>query len=56
MDLICSDSMGDVCDTDDDNDGVLDIYDNCQYIANINQIDNDKYLTILFLFIVAATQ
>lgn len=35
------DSLGDVCDADDDNDGVLDISDNCQYIANPNQLDSD---------------
>ena len=37
------DEKGDVCDDDDDNDGVLDTQDNCQYDANSNQsdIDND---------------
>jgi hypothetical protein len=33
--------MGDVCDDDDDNDGVLDVSDNCQFDANPGQEDND---------------
>lgn len=31
-----------MCDTDDDNDGVLDVNDNCPLIANSNQLDTDK--------------
>ncbi len=35
------DEIGDACDVDDDNDGVLDVNDNCPLIANANQADND---------------
>ena len=35
------DGMPDNCDNDDDNDGVLDINDNCPLIANSNQLDTD---------------
>jgi hypothetical protein len=35
------DGIGDVCDTDDDNDTVLDGGDNCQFIANTNQANFD---------------
>jgi CSLREA domain-containing protein len=36
------DTQGDACDTDDDNDGVLDAApDNCQFVANANQANND---------------
>ena len=34
-----SDLIGNVCDPDDDNDGILDINDNCQFIANPLQED-----------------
>ena len=30
-----------MCDDDDDNDGVLDVNDNCQFVANADQLDND---------------
>ena len=33
------DSQGDVCDADDDNDGVLDTVDNCQLVSNPLQTD-----------------
>lgn len=33
---------GDVCDTDDDNDGVADLVDNCQYDYNRDQADMDS--------------
>ena len=36
------DSIKDNCDDDDDNDGVLDINDNCPLIANSDQADNDN--------------
>ncbi len=36
------DGAPDNCDTDDDNDGVLDINDNCQFQANSNQDDNEN--------------
>jgi hypothetical protein len=36
-----SDSSGDVCDTDDDNDGVADVDDNCPLDANPSQSDAD---------------
>jgi gliding motility-associated-like protein len=36
-----SDGIKDNCDDDDDNDGVLDVNDNCPLIANANQADND---------------
>lgn len=35
------DGTPDNCDPDDDNDGVLDSNDNCQFQANANQADND---------------
>ena len=36
--------MGDACDDDDDNDGILDVNDNCPLVANAGQedIDNDN--------------
>src|SRR3989339_552599 len=36
------DGAGDVCDLDDDNDGVPDTTDNCQFVANPGQADTDK--------------
>ena len=33
--------MGDVCDPDDDNDGLLDEVDNCPLVANPDQQDSD---------------
>lgn len=36
------DRLGDVCDDDDDGDGVLDLHDNCPRIANTLQIDQDR--------------
>jgi gliding motility-associated-like protein len=36
------DGMPDNCDTDDDNDGILDVNDNCPLQANTNQADNDN--------------
>ena len=36
------DGLGDVCDDDDDGDGVLDVDDNCPRIANATQIDQDR--------------
>ena len=36
-----NDGTGDLCDTDDDNDGVLDIDDNCPLVANADQADAD---------------
>lgn len=35
------DRFGDRCDTDDDNDGIYDLFDNCAYIANPAQLDLD---------------
>ncbi len=35
------DGQGDVCDDDDDNDGVLDPNDNCPYTSNPDQVDLD---------------
>lgn len=35
------DAMGDVCDPDDDNDGVLDVTDNCDFFVNVSQADAD---------------
>jgi hypothetical protein len=35
------DGVGDLCDTDDDNDGVLDGPDNCSLVANISQDNSD---------------
>ncbi len=36
-----TDELGDVCDSDDDDDGVSDTTDNCPLIENPNQEDND---------------
>src|SRR5262249_37451411 len=36
-----NDSQGDACDTDDDNDGILDTSDNCPLKANHTQTDGD---------------
>jgi hypothetical protein len=35
------DGIGDVCDTDDDNDGVLDWNDNCPLVPNPDQQDTN---------------
>ncbi len=35
------DTQGDVCDSDDDNDGVKDLNDNCPITGNPNQMDSD---------------
>ncbi len=35
------DGLGNVCDSDDDNDGVADGSDNCPLISNANQLDTD---------------
>lgn len=36
------DTQGDVCDTDDDNDGIADLTDNCSLISNPDQLDTDS--------------
>ena len=36
------DGMPDNCDPDDDNDDILDVNDNCPFIANANQLDTDS--------------
>ena len=36
-----SDGMGDVCDADDDNDGVIDSADNCPFVADATLSDSD---------------
>lgn len=36
-----ADGQADLCDTDDDNDGVPDINDNCRTVANADQLDSD---------------
>ncbi|XP_072157864.1 cartilage oligomeric matrix protein [Bemisia tabaci] len=36
------DQMGDVCDPDADNDGILNIPDNCPLVANPDQLDSDQ--------------
>ena len=35
------DGFGDLCDADDDNDGVLDVSDNCRITSNLNQANSD---------------
>lgn len=35
------DGLPDNCDADDDNDGILDVNDNCPLVANANQLDTD---------------
>lgn len=35
------DGIGDACDSDDDNDGVLDTADNCPFVVNASQHDGD---------------
>ena len=37
-----SDSQGNACDTDDDNDTILDASDNCPLTANASQLDTDS--------------
>lgn len=53
------DGAGDACDEDDDNDGVLDDDDNCQYVRNPDQRDDNgdnnvvliqQKLAVLILF------
>lgn len=34
-------NLGDVCDEDDDNDGIPDVFDNCVLIPNPDQIDTN---------------
>ncbi|HEX4823166.1 MAG TPA: thrombospondin type 3 repeat-containing protein [Candidatus Polarisedimenticolaceae bacterium] len=36
-----TDGLGDACDPDDDNDGILDGSDNCPLVANVSQADGD---------------
>ncbi|XP_071956895.1 uncharacterized protein [Antedon mediterranea] len=36
------DQIGDICDTDDDNDNIDDTSDNCPFLANIDQSDSDS--------------
>ena len=36
-----SDGIGDACDDDDDGDGIPDVDDNCPYVANSDQRDDD---------------
>ncbi|WMW77971.1 LamG-like jellyroll fold domain-containing protein [Flavobacterium sp. 20NA77.7] len=36
------DAIPDNCDDDDDNDGILDVNDNCQFIANQDQLNTDN--------------
>ena len=36
------DAIPDNCDPDDDNDGILDVNDNCQFIANQDQLNTDN--------------
>ena len=37
------DAQGDVCDTDDDNDGALDAADNCPLVSNADQLNTDGH-------------
>ncbi|XP_070566935.1 uncharacterized protein [Ptychodera flava] len=36
-----NDKRGDICDIDDDGDGIFDISDNCQFVKNFDQTDTD---------------
>jgi hypothetical protein len=36
-----ADGLGDLCDSDDDNDGILDVADNCPIVANPDQADSN---------------
>ncbi|MBT97477.1 MAG: hypothetical protein CL902_02480, partial [Dehalococcoidia bacterium] len=41
LDCVAGDQLGDFCDLDDDNDGVIDMVDKCQRVPNPDQIDTD---------------
>jgi len=41
QDDLDGDGAGDLCDSDDDNDGVPDATDNCPTVKNVRQLDND---------------
>ena len=43
-------SIGDVCDSDRDNDGIDDVLDNCPVVANANQDDTDGTLFSVIRF------
>ena len=48
------DGTGDVCDSDDDGDGVLDTEDNCPLVANSDQLDTDGDGKEMFVMMVMA--
>jgi syndecan 4 len=37
-----NDGVGDLCDEDNDNDGITDEDDNCKFVSNVDQIDLER--------------
>ena len=47
--FLCVSLLGDACDSDIDNDGVMNIHDNCLLIANPGQADLNSEFNLLLL-------